>query len=275
LADWTGLTIRALAFAGSVFERPEWIEAAAAAFDTIVKLMGEGDVLYHAWSKAGRGPRGFADDYAHMAEAALQLYESTGEQRYVEAAKKWTRTLDANFWDEARGGYYFSPQDGERLIVHTRMIFDQPTPSSNGSMVSVLTRLALLTGENDYGKRAQALLQAFAGEFARNWISCGEYLNGFENFATGLQLVVVGKRSDLRTQELVRAIWGKAMPTRLLVQVENADELPANHPAFGKPMEGGLPTVYICQRNNCGPPVTSEVALAQTLTLPQQRAGAA
>ena len=271
LADWNGMTIRALAFAGSVFERSEWIAAAAGAFDAILKLMGDDGILYHAWAKDGRGPRGFADDYVHMAEAALQLYEATGEKRYVEHARAWVRTLDANFWDEARGGYYFTAHDAERLIIRTRMIFDQPAPSSNGSMVSVLTRLALLTGENEYGMKAQSVLQAFAGEFARNWISCGEYLNGFETFATGLQMVAVGKRTDARTQELIRAVWGKAMPNRLLVQVDASDELPANHPAFGKPLLNGQPSVYLCQRNMCGEPITSAVALSQMLTLPQQR----
>ena len=137
LADWNGLAIRALAFAGSAFERPDWLAEAAGAFDTVVKRMGENDFLYHAWSNGRCGPRGFADDYVHMAEAAIQLYESTGERRYIEAARNWVRTLDSNFWDEARGGYYFTAHDAERLIVRTRMIFDQPAPSSNGSMVSV------------------------------------------------------------------------------------------------------------------------------------------
>jgi hypothetical protein len=61
------------------------------------------------------------------------------------------------------------------------------------------------------------------------------------------------------------------MPARLLLAVENAEELPANHPAFGKPMENNQPTVYLCQRNFCSAPYTSAVALAQVLTLPQQQ----
>jgi uncharacterized protein YyaL (SSP411 family) len=275
LADWNGLAIRAIAFAGSVFERPDWVQVAVRAFDSIVRLMDDDGIHYHAWAKDRRGPRGYSDDYVHMAEAALQLYEATGERRFAEAAQTWVRSLDAHFWDDTRGGYYFTAHDAERMIVRTRMIFDQPAPSANGAMISVLTKLALLTGENDYGLRAQSVLQAFAGEFARNWISCGEFLNGFECFATGLQMVVVGKRSDPRTQDLLRAIWGKAMPNRLLVAVENSEELPANHPAFGKPLLNGQPTVYLCQRNQCSEGITSAVALSQTLTLPQQTRGAA
>ena len=272
LADWNGLAIRALALAGSAFERPEWIAAAVTAYDAIRKLMDDDGVLYHAWGNGQRGPKGFSDDYAHMAHAALQLYEATGDKRYIEHAKAWTRTLDANFWDEARGGYCFTANDAEKLIVRTKTIFDQPTPSANGTMISVLTKLALLTGEHDHGMRAQSVLQAFITEFNRNLVAGGEFLNGFECFATGLQLVVVGKKGNAATQELARTIWGKALPNRLLLQVESTQDLPPGHPAYGKETPGGQPAVFICQRNSCSDAITSAVTLSQTLTLPTQRA---
>ena len=41
LADWNGLAIAALARAGKVFEKPEWIEAAIKAFDAVVATLGE------------------------------------------------------------------------------------------------------------------------------------------------------------------------------------------------------------------------------------------
>jgi hypothetical protein len=53
--------------------------------------------------------------------------------------------------------------------------------------------------------------------------------------------------------------------------VDSTDELPPNHPAFGKPMENGQPTVYLCQRNVCSAPITGAAVLSQALTLPQQR----
>jgi uncharacterized protein YyaL (SSP411 family) len=275
LADWNGLAIRALAYAGAVFERPDWAAAALSAFDTIVRLMEKDGILYHEWAGGNCGSKGFADDYAFMAEAALQLYEVTADRRFIDAARRWTEVLNTQFWDDARGGYYFTANGMESPILRPRTIHDQPSPSANSTMVSVLTKLALLTGENDFGLRAQAVLLAFAGEFTRNWIACGEFLNGFECFATGLQLVVIGRKDDARTREMVRAIWGKALPNRLLVQVESTEELAPNHPLRGKAMENGQPTVYIGQRNAFSDPITSPVSLSQTLTLPQQAAPAA
>ena len=142
-------------------------------------------------------------------------------------------------------------------------------------MVAVLTKLALITGDNSYGMRAQAVVQAFAGEFARNWISGGGYLNGFECLATGLQMVVVGKAASEARANLSAPFGARRCRTACCWPVENTDELPPNHPVFGKPLENGQPTVYLCQRSICSAPITSAVVLSQALTLPQQRGAAA
>ena len=65
-------------------------------------------------------------------------------------------------------------------------------------------------------------------------MSCAHISTASRYFATGLQIVVVGPASNPRTQELIRAVWGKALPNRLLVVVESGEALPAGHPAFGK-----------------------------------------
>ncbi|HTC84359.1 MAG TPA: thioredoxin domain-containing protein, partial [Rhizomicrobium sp.] len=271
LTDWNGLAIRALAQAGVVFERPDWVQAAAAAYDYVRKVSGEGETLYHSWADNQRGEPGFSDDYAQMARAALQLWEVTGEQRFLDDAKAWTGMLNSQFWNEAQGGYNYVRDGADPLIIRLRMIYDPPTPSTNGTMITVLTRLALITGSGEYGGRAQALIGAFAAEINRNFIACGELLNGFEYFASGLQIVVMGARGNARTQELIHAVWGKALPNRLLVVVESGQALPEGHPARGQEMQNGQPTAYICQRNACSSPITSAVTLSQTLTLPPQR----
>jgi hypothetical protein len=268
MADWNGLAISALAQAGAALDRPEWTKAAIETFDAVVKMLGDGDRLYHSANNGQRGASGFADDYALMARAALHLWEVTGEARFLDAARHWVATLDAHFWNVEKGGYCTSADDAEKLMVRQRVLYDQATPSANGTMIWVLTRLGMITGEGLYGERARALLDGFADEYGRAWASCASYINGLENFASGLQVVVVGPRSNPRTQELIRTVWGKALPNRLLYVVETGEALPAGHPAFGKGMQNGAPTAYLCQRNICSPPITSAVALSQALTLP-------
>jgi uncharacterized protein YyaL (SSP411 family) len=277
LADWNALAIRSIAQAGAVFERPDWVQAAVAAYDHVKKVLGEGDTLYHSWAGGKRGELGFSDDYAQMARAALVLWEIGGEARFLEDAKAWTGVLNAQFWSEGRG-YNYVREGAEPLIFRMRMIYDTPTPSTNATMITVLSRLGLITGEGIYGHRAQALIACFADEINRNYVSCGEMLNGLEVYASGLQIVVMGSRSNARTQEFIHTLWAKALPNRLLVVTESGQNLPDGHPAKDKTMQNGQPTVYICQRNACSAPITSAVTLSQVLTLPvqaqqQQRAG--
>jgi uncharacterized protein YyaL (SSP411 family) len=268
LADWNGLAISALAQAGAALDHPDWVQAAVTAFDTVVKILGEGDRLTHSANGGKRGASGFADDYVLMARGALHLWEVTGEARFLDAAKRWVATLDMHFWNAEKGGYCTTADDAETLIVRARVLYDQAVPSANGTMIWVLTRLGMITGEGAYGERARALLDAFADEYGRAWVSCASYINGLENFATGSQIVIVGPRNNARTQELIKTVWGKALPNRLLYVVESGEALPLGHPAFGKGMQNGAPTAYLCQRNVCSQPVTSAVTLSQALTLP-------
>ncbi len=275
LADWNGLAISALAQAGAALDRADWISAAIAAFDDVVRILGEGDRLYHSANGGVRGATGFADDYALMARGALHLWEVTGETRFLDAAKDWVATMNDHFWNAEKGGYCTTADDAETLIVRSRVLYDQAVPAANGIMIWVLTRLGLVTGDGLYGTRARALLDAFADEYGRAWVSCASYINSLESFSTGFQVVVVGPRNNPRTQELVRAVWGKALPNRLVYVVESGEALPAGHPAFGKGMQNGAPTAYLCQRDICSPPITSAVTLSQALTLPPRAAGSA
>jgi len=275
LADWNGMMIAALANAGTVFNQREWIDAAIAAFDFICEVMGDGDKLYHSWRNGKRGRPGFADDYAAMARAALALREATGDKRYLERAQAWARMLNEHFWDAQNGGYFTTSDEDEPLIVRARMVFDQVVPAANGVMVSVLSRLYLITGDAFYRERSNALVQAFSGEMVRTGVSMPTYINGLESVLTGLQIVIVGPPQAAKTRELVAAVNGRCLPGRILLVTDPDDALPEGHPAYGKTMQGGLPTAYICQNATCSQPITNPVALSQMLQLPvSQRAQA-
>jgi uncharacterized protein YyaL (SSP411 family) len=269
LANWNGLAIAALARAGKVFDKPEWTELAVKTFDQVVKsLGGEGDRLSHV-----KGAPGVADDYADMARAALQLWEVTGDERFLVPAKAWTKVLDEHFWNQQINGYCFYADDAEQLFVRPRMLFDNPAPSVNGTMLVVLTRLAMLTGERDYMTRASTLANTFGSEANRMLNGAGGYLVGFEYLINSLVIVVFGHKGNARTQELIRAYWSKPMPNGMIMQLEPGDPLPPGHPVSGRGMEGGQPTAYICQQGNCSNGFTSAAALSEALTLPPQMRG--
>ena len=126
---------------------PEWVGAAIKAFDFVVKALGDGDRLVHSWRDGKRGHAGFADDYAHMARAALALWEATGEKRFLDQAKRWVRTLNENFWDDVQRRLLHHRPRPDPLFVRARSIFDQTQPPANGVMLSVLSRLYMATAD--------------------------------------------------------------------------------------------------------------------------------
>ncbi|HXC57501.1 MAG TPA: thioredoxin domain-containing protein [Rhizomicrobium sp.] len=271
LADWNGLAIAALANAGAAFQNNEWTTIAIQAFDFVVKALGDGDRLAHSWRDGKRGAPGFADDYAHMARAALILFEVVGEKRYLDYAQRWTRTLNEHFWDAAQNGYCFTADDADTMIVRTRMIFDQPVPSANATMIQVLSRLMMVTGDAQYADRINGLVGAFAGEGQRVFMSMASYFSGLEYALTALHLVVVGPLGHPKTHELTQAILGRALPNRFLTVIAPEDGFPEGHPMFGKTMQNGQPTAYVCQRGTCSAPLTNPVTLSQMLQLPPSR----
>ncbi|MGH7088059.1 MAG: thioredoxin domain-containing protein, partial [Stellaceae bacterium] len=226
LADWNGLMIAALAGAGMAFARPDWIALAEDAFDFIRQaLSGPDGRLSHAWREGKRAHQAILDDYANLARAALLLHEATDDGDYLAAARGWVEICDRHYRD-ARGGYFFTADDAEALLVRTKQALDQPNPAGNGTMVEVLARLYYLTGEDLYRAGAEEILAAFAGETQRNLFGLSTLLNGAEFLARALQVVVVGTRETPEAEALLRVVNDACLPTRVLSVVDGLAELP-------------------------------------------------
>ena len=133
LADWNGITIAAIANAGAAFERPKWVSAAIAAFDAVCAALDTNGTLHHSYVAGQKGAEGFANDYANMAQAALQLYEVTNDKRFLTAALAWTDTLNKHFWDAQRYGYFFTSDHADPIFMRTRVMYDNAGPQPTAS----------------------------------------------------------------------------------------------------------------------------------------------
>ncbi|MCY4394355.1 MAG: thioredoxin domain-containing protein [Rhodospirillaceae bacterium] len=271
LADWNGYMIHALALAGSIVDRPAWIDLAAGAFDFVLDEMtlntdSGGDRLVHSW-RAGKGAHpATAEDYASLIRAALTLFEATGEDRYLDRAGRWTGTIDRHFLDPVNGGYFLAADDVPGLLVRAKSVHDNATPSSNGLMVHNLVRLGLLTGQTALLDRADTLVRALSGELNRNALAAPLLTSGARLLETALQTVVVGAADEPGTRALVRAAWQAPAPARVFRRIDPQDTLPDGHPAQGKGLAEGRPAAYVCQGATCSLPITEPAALTERLS---------
>src|SRR5207249_9444224 len=82
--------------------------------------------------------------------------------------------------DNAGGGYFFAADDTTDLIARAKTASDAAVPAGNGTLVGVLTRLDLLTGDDGYRRRAEAILGTFSGEVGRNFFPLATLINNAE-----------------------------------------------------------------------------------------------
>jgi uncharacterized protein YyaL (SSP411 family) len=265
LADWNGMMIAALAEAGAVFDRAEWIAAARRAFAFVLDKMSAGDRLSHSWRLGQARHPGMLDDYAQMSRAALALHEATGERAYLDRALGWVAALDRHFWDAGAGGYFFTADDTGDVIQRARNAHDNATPSGNGTMVEVLARLHILTGEDHYRAHAEAILAAFSGAVLRTVFPFATLINAFDFLQNAVQIVLVGSPGDPALERLVRAVYDRPAPNRVLIRAGGAAALPAGHPAAGKGPVRGKPAAYVCRGQTCSLPITDPEALGKVL----------
>ncbi|HVL94932.1 MAG TPA: thioredoxin domain-containing protein [Solirubrobacteraceae bacterium] len=160
LTSWNALAIAALAEAGAVLGRPDFVDAArtCAAFllDTMRDDRGR---LLRSYNRGRAKIAAYLEDHAYLVEALLVLYEATFEERWFVEARRLADETIARFGDRERGGFFTTSDDHERLVARRKDLEDTPIPSGASSIAYGLLRLAALTGERDYSEHALGVMR--------------------------------------------------------------------------------------------------------------------
>lgn len=162
LVGWNGLAIAALAEAGSLLGRSDYLEAAYRTADFILgRMVGDAGRVYH-WSAAGQ-PRGqaFLDDYAHLIFGLLTLYADRQEARWLEEACRLTERVLSHFWDAELGGFFFTSDEHEPLIARPVTFSDLPIPSGNAVMARNLLMLGRWLRRPVWEQKARETIERF------------------------------------------------------------------------------------------------------------------
>ena len=264
LADWNGLAMSALAEAGMIFQRPDWIGAAQAAFAAVLASTAPGPRLAHCAVGGVPSTPGLLDDYAAMAEAALILHEATGDAAFADHALAWESVLEAQFWDGGAGGYFLTASDGEQRIPRQKLIDETSSPAGNGMMLGVLARLYALTGRDRFRHRFEGILRCFAGRMSRAGLQAATALCHSQALERMTQIVIAGRGDGVAPLRL--AATDRFLPDRLMIAGGEDGHAPG-YAAAGKLPVGGRPAAYVCVGSRCLPPACTAEALAESLSI--------
>lgn len=159
---WNALMVKALAHAGAVFGRSDWLEAARTSFDALRAARWRDDVGGAHRLQSLPGIEGFLDDHAFLLDAALTLHEAVPHDGDLAFAVQLAEGMLLRFEDDARGGFFYTAHDAQPLFHRAKPALDAATPSGNGMAALALIRLARRTGNARYLGSAERCVQLFA-----------------------------------------------------------------------------------------------------------------
>jgi len=260
LTDWNGLMIAALARAASVFHEPSYAQAAEKAANFILKTLRtpEGRLLKR-YRAGNAGLPAHIDDYAFLSWGLLELYEATFNTIYLQEAITLTTDSVNHFWDGENGGFYFTANDGESLIVRTKSLYDGAIPSGNSVSALNLVKLGRITTTSLYEEKAEELLKAFSTQIARGSSSFSFLLQAI-SFMQGpsYEVVIVGKPEAEDTKAMTNALFAPFQPNKVVVfRPKKGGDIVTFAPyTESQKMKDGKATAYVCQNYACKLPTT-------------------
>jgi uncharacterized protein YyaL (SSP411 family) len=261
LCSWNALAIAALAEAGAVLGRPDYLDAAAGCAEFILGSMRDEDGRLLRTYKDGRAHlNAYLEDHAFLVEALLTLYEAGFDPRWFKEARALAESMIERFGDAERGGFFTTSTDHEDLIAWRKEVGDHPIPAGQSSAALGLLRLAALSGEARFADRAVGVFALFGEPMISHPDSFAHLLRALDfHLASKREVALVGQDTSA-LEAIVRAEF---RPNVVLA----AGPAGAVEPPLldARTEIGGEPAAYVCEGFTCNLPVTDPAALQREL----------
>jgi len=281
LTSWNGLMIAAAARAGRVlaggdaldqptFDDPgaRHLSAATRAAVFVQEQLWDADrrVLRRRFRHGHVAVDGFAEDYAFLCWGLLELFQSSGDARWLEWAIELQTRQDDQFLDQERGGWYSTTGTDASVLVRVKEEHDGAEPSATSvSALNTLT-LAHLTGDGRWRERANQAIASLGGRLRSQGRSVPLMAAALATaLAPPSQIVVVGPRDRADTQALWRRVQRTFRPFTVVIPVEPGEAqtvlgglLPW---VSAMTMIDGQATAYVCDNFVCAAPIVDPEAI--------------
>ncbi len=260
ITSWNGLTIAALAQGYAVTGERHYLDGARRAADYLLRAHRRADdTLWRASNEGTVTGEGILDDYAFLADGLLELYQVSGEARYLTAARELIDHARDDFQREDGPGFYMASSRAHTPLGRTVDYFDSVIPSGNAIMFRDLVKLAAITGETVYLDEARNGLTGWSDLLNRGGLELAGWLDAVACvIGPYYDVVIAGEPDDESTRLLTRAFLSRLPASAVLSRVPagGADPgLVALAPALAeKKVLAGRATAYVCEFGTCQAP---------------------
>jgi uncharacterized protein YyaL (SSP411 family) len=248
------MMLRAIAEAGRVLGRADFLEAGVRNAEFLLGSMRSADGSMHRTWKPGFTARlnGYLEDQANVADGLLAVYEATFNPRWLSAAVSLADVILERFADTENGGFFDTSSDHETLITRPKDIYDNATPSGNAVAADVLLRLALLTDNDRYRQAAQGVLELLREPMARYPLGFARALNALDFFlARPKEVAIAGSPDAQDTLALLRVVFEPFLPNKVVAG--GTAQIPLLE---ARAQRNGQATAYVCEHYVCQAPTS-------------------
>jgi uncharacterized protein len=269
LAAWNGLMISAFARASFALDEPKYVTAASRAAEFVLENLRVEGVLRRAWLGAPSSYLAYLEDHAFLAQGLLDLFEATGDSRWLTEAVALDAQLQARYEDPV-GGWFVTASDGEALLIRQKPAYDGAVPTGTSIHVLTLYRLLAMTGDDTYRVRAEAALKTAGLVLEKQPLAMSELLQAVDWRTDKALEVVIVVPEGVDPGPLLEPLRSSFVPNRVLLQVTEGagqEALAGMVPLVGgKSSREGKPTAYVCEKGACKWPTTDPAKLREQIT---------
>ncbi|HKP47236.1 MAG TPA: thioredoxin domain-containing protein [Pyrinomonadaceae bacterium] len=270
LTAWNGLMLSSFAEAGAILERDDYTEVAKNNAGFVLNYLRRDGLLLRTYKDGQARLNAYLEDYAFYSHGLLTLFQTSGDPNFLTAARNLCDVMVSEFWDEKEGGFFFTGNSHEQLIVRAKDFLDNATPSGNSVAAEVLLQLALLTGEEQYRRLAVTILRATANAMQRYPSAFGRILCALDfHLGSPKEIVLIAPTSVEETKTLSAVVWQNYVPNKFVVPAVESRIVPASIPLLaGRIAVDQHPTAYVCENFSCKNPVIDPAELSAQLDIP-------
>ncbi len=274
ITAWNGLMLRAFAEASLALDSERYRDAAVRNADFLLAEMRPQGRLLRTWKRdpsgtAGEGVakfQGYLEDYGGLIEGLIATYAASFEARFLKAAVALADEMLRLFWDDAADGFFDTGSDHEELITRPRDLYDNATPAGGSVAATALFRLAVLTDNVEYERRAVASVSSVATVVDQAPTMFGNFLAALDfHLSPSKELALVWPGALAEAAPLLAVVRGTYRPNLLLVGAHEGEGGDLTPLLSDRPARGGRPTAYVCERFVCGVPTSDPAELARQL----------
>ncbi len=207
LVAWNAMMIGAFAEGYRALHERRYLEAAERAADFIMTTMWDGHSLKRSFKDGVARHNAYLEDYAQLAGAMLDVYEASLDPKYLAHARMLADVILGRFIDQAKGGFFFTSDDHEALIMRSKAAFDGSTPSGNSAAAMALLRLHGYTGDERYRIEAERTLKLFREFIEKQPFGFSHMLEAVDLYQRGpVEVVIVGSRNSPEVLEWIERL---------------------------------------------------------------------